>query len=388
MKKKKLTYLFFYFSSLIISTTGILFYSTSPAFSQNNLIEEKRETKHSFSYPISGLRTTDDVSIVFYDKNLQKLEEQKVSVTKGLMHVRKTKDRIEIITSYDEKNDLMLTIGKVSKNNTWQISNAYLIYNSGNELTDDFDGEKQILNNVYTDYVSPYHQLCALTNIDGDDPYSDGYTGGWHTYTDKIDTPTSTSEQLELFADNKKYGENGTLSASEIKIVTSNLVQGTNTKKRDGTGRPILHEKIIYTIVGNKIEVQVEATALEPLTLKDYYFLQASTNNYNNGLLVKNDPLFPYEIKDFTKDIWGSSRRNSRVSQIVLSDAANQLILSVDPSFGIGNYQYNPTNSSWFYRNYGKVYFNPISFSEKAPLRMEKGEYFSAKGYYQFIPES
>ncbi|WP_165004314.1 MULTISPECIES: hypothetical protein [unclassified Enterococcus] len=388
MKKKSI-----YRSTLRIGTpiftfASTVFFFTGTVFAQYQATDS---ITHPFTYYLPDLKTTDDVSVIIYDKNFQPLDEQRVPVVQETvntqMDVRKTSNKIEIISSYDHSSDLMLTIKRVSKNNTWQISDAYLIPKTVDSLSNQFDGPKKMLNNVYTDYVSPYHQLRALHNINGDDPYSDGYTGGWHTYSETIDTPTSTCEQAEIFADGKKMEGYGSFSAKEVKLVTTNLVQGTNTKKRDGTGRPILREKITYTVTGGRIGVEVEATALEDLTLKDYYFLQAATNSYNNGILVMGDPLYPEEIKNFTKDIFGSSRKDSTTSQFVLTDGTNQLSVSIDTSFGIGNYQHNQTKSVWFYRNYGKVYFNPIASSENTPFRMEKGEKFSAKGSYQFTAD-
>lgn len=171
------------------------------------------------------------MSIAFYDENLQKLDEQKIPIEKETMDVKKTANQIEAISNYDQQNDLMLTIGKVSKNQTWQISNAYLLPLSTENITDKFASRKEVLNKVYTDYVSPYHDLRAVSAIDGDDPNYDGYTGGWHTYDELVDTPTATSESLEVYADGKKIVGDGTFSTKELKIVTTNLVQAVNTKK-------------------------------------------------------------------------------------------------------------------------------------------------------------
>ncbi|AND71521.1 MULTISPECIES: hypothetical protein [Enterococcus] len=388
MKKKKQIQSYFLLSFISLLVVAICL--SIPAFSQT-ITEEKTSTTSQdldllnlFKYYLPGLTTSDDVSVEFYDENLQKLDEQKVSIKKEMLEVRKTENQIEAISHYDQLNDLMLTIGKVSKNQTWQISNAYLLPLSTENTTNKFASRKEVLNKVYTDYVSPYHDLRAVSAIDGDDPDYEGYTGGWHTYDELVDTPTASSKSLEVYADGKKIVGDGTFSTEELKIVTTNLVQAVNTKKRNGTGRPVLREKVIYTIIGGKIDVEVEAIPLEDVTLKDYAFLQATTNDFNNSLLAPGDPLYPYEIRNFTKDIWGSSRKHSETNELILSDGSNQLSLTIDPTVGIGNYQYNPTDSIWFYRSYGKVYFNPIATKDLAPLRLVKGQGFVAKGSYQF----
>ena len=390
MKKKKQIQSYFLLSFISLIIVAICL--SIPVFSQT-LPEEKTSATSQdldllnlFKYYLPGLTTSDDVSVEFYDENLQKLDEQKVSIKKETLEVRKTENQIEAISHYDQLNDLMLTIGKVSNNQTWQISNAYLLPLSTENVTDNFASRKEVLNKVYTDYVSPYHDLRAVSAIDGDDPNYDGYTGGWHTYDDLVDTPTAASESLEVYADGKKIVGDSTFSTKELKIVTTNLVQAVNTKKRNGTGRPVLREKVIYTIIGGEIGVEVETTPLEDVTLKDYAFLQATTNDFNNSILALGDPLYPYEIRNFTKDIWGSSRKKSQTTQLVLSDRSNQLSLTIDSTVGIGNYRYNPTASVWFYRSYGKVYFNPIAAEDLAPLRLVKGQGFIAKGSYQFSP--
>ncbi|ENZ5599050.1 hypothetical protein ACGWY2_001384 [Enterococcus hirae] len=388
MKKKKQIQSYFLLSFISLIIVAICL--SIPVFSQT-LPEEKTSATsqdldllNAFKYYLPGLTTSDNVSIVFYDENLQKLDEQNIPIEKETMDVKKTANQIEAISRYDQLNDLMLTIGKVSKNQTWQISNAYLLPLSTENVTDKFASRKEVLNKVYTDYVSPYHDLRAVSAIDGDDPNYDGYTGGWHTYDELVDTPTAASESLEVYADGKKIVGDSTFSTKELKIVTTNLVQAVNTKKRNGTGRPVLREKVIYTIIAGKIGVEVDATALEDVTLKDYAFLQAATNDYNNSILAPGDPLYPYEIRNFTKDIWGSSRKHSKTNELILSDGSNQLSLTIDPTVGIGNYQYNPTDSVWFYRSYGKMYFNPIATEDLAPLRLVKGQGFIAKGSYQF----
>ncbi|MBE8787329.1 hypothetical protein [Enterococcus hirae] len=393
MKKKKQisSYLFLIFISLItvvICLSIPVFAQTLPEEKTSDTISQDLDPLDifSFKYYLPDLTPSDDVSIAFYDENLQKLDEQKIPIEKETMDVKKTANQIEAISNYDQQNDLMLTIGKVSKNQTWQISNAYLLPLSTENITDKFASRKEVLNKVYTDYVSPYHDLRAVSAIDGDDPNYDGYTGGWHTYDELVDTPTATSESLEVYADGKKIVGDGTFSTKELKIVTTNLVQAVNTKKRNGTGRPVLREKVSYMIIGGKIGVEVEATPLEDVTLKNYAFLQAATNNFNSCILALGDPLYPYEIRNFTKDIWGSSKKKSQTTQLILSDSSNQLSLKIDPTVGIGNYRYNPTDSVWFYRSYGKVYFNPIATKDAAPLRLIKGQSFRVKGSYQFSP--
>ncbi len=310
------------------------------------------------------------------------------------MYVRQSDDLIEIISKYNAKNDLLFTFGIVSKNKTWQISNAYLLPNENFYPSSEFTRKKTILNSVFTDYVGPYHQLRALENIDGDKPKSADYTGGWHAYNNDSaggdeNTPTSTIESLRVFVDNVETTFlNQIIGGDEVKIVTTNLVQGTNTKKADGSGRAILREKVTYLVVGGKIQVEVELTALEPLTMKDYYFLQASnSSSYSKKILPVDDNLYHKELTDLKNDIYGGINGESHCSQLVISDNENQLLIGIDRNFGIGRYQYNQGKSVWFYRKYGKVYFNPIASDSSATITLEEGEKLFARGLYHFSPK-
>lgn len=362
---------------VILISSVCLFFIPEVVFS------ETKNQEKCFSYYMPGLKKEDEVTIELYDANFSKLADKKINIEGKTMSIKKDKDSVKIISKYDTKRDLLLTIERVSENKTWQISNSYLISNEKNTVSTDFDGKKILLNKVDTDYVSPYHRLRAVSNIDGDDPDSNGFTGGWHTFDSKRKSPTSKMESYQLFLDDKEYKNNGLYKADTVKIITTNLVQGTNTKKVDGTGRAVLREKIIYTIVEGNINVEVELSPLEDVTLDDYYFLQASTNNYNNGIIPIGDPLYPSEIKNFSQDIFGSNKEKSNCSKLILSDAANYLIMGIDSTYGIGNYEHNKDNSIWFYKQYGKLYFNLIA-KEDLPLYIKKGSVLKARGYYQF----
>lgn len=256
------------------------------------------------------------------------------------MYVRRLPDTIEIISKYNQRQDLLFTFGIISKNKTWQISNSYLLPNDEIYPSSDFSRNRTLLNKVFTDYVSPYHQLRALQNIDGDKPKSADYTGGWHAYNNDSaggdeNTPTSTIESLKIFVDNVEIDLlDQIIGGDEIKIVTTNLVQGTNTKKADGSGRAILREKVTYLVIGGKIQVVVELTALEPLTMKGYYFLQASnSSSYSKALLPVDDNLYLKTITEFTENIYGGGKGESYCSQMILTDNMNQLTIGIDQIF-------------------------------------------------------
>ncbi|MDU4271164.1 MAG: hypothetical protein E7I44_10755, partial [Enterococcus hirae] len=92
-------------------------------------------------------------------------------------------------------------------------------------------------------------------------------------------------------------------------------------------------------------------------------------------------------ITEFTENIYGGGKGESYCSQMILTDNMNQLTVGIDRNFGLGRYQYNQGKSVWFYRNYGKVYFNPIASDSSATITLEEGEKLFARGFYHFSPK-
>ena len=306
--------------------------------------------------------------------------------SKPFMWVRKTTDKLEVLSKYDVLNDLKMTFGKVSTNQTWQISNFYLLPNETPTVSSDFDRISEPYMNVFTDYTSPFGQLNAINNIDGDSPDSDHYTGGWHGYDNaNTGSRTARTSSIKVFVDGYSMMDNQVIQGYEVKLVVINFIQGTNTKKVDGTGREILREKVTYTIIGGKISVDVELTALENLTLSQYYFLQFQiVSKFEGKFLPVDDGEKNKWITDYATNRDGASSSNSNCNEIIMEGSTDKCVMWYDNDFDLGRRVKDNARKNWHYRNYKKIYFDLIDKPSTAPLMLEQNEILFARGGYEF----
>ncbi|MDT7016994.1 hypothetical protein [Latilactobacillus curvatus] len=302
---------------------------------------------------------------------------------KPLMFTRKLDDRLEILSKYDTTKDLKLTFGRISTNNTWQFSGAWLLNNTGKSVNSDFDRATEDYINAVTDYVSPIYNLRAINNINGDQPDSKHYTGGWHGY-DNANSGTATARTIscKVFVDGFELG-NEIVNGYETKLIVTNLVQGTNTKKVDGSGREILQEKITYTIVCGNINVEAEYTALEDLTISGYSFLQFQmVYRFHSKFIAYDDDDHRKWIDNLSSDIYGGDKTISSTNCMQFTGESDKCTMFYDPNFGLGKMQYN-NSYRWCYRNYEKGYFNLINPSD-SPITFRSGDVFACRGGYKF----
>lgn len=312
-------------------------------------------------------------------------------------------DVVQIKSKYDATHDLVMTFAPAGPNQTWQLFHLAKSWNLTHNVSPDFTHALNGFAPITTDYVAPFHGLKATSNGDGDCQAADvvqHYVGGWHGYlnnssSDAQNTPTAQTMGLQVLANNHPLEEDLIYPADEVKIIVLNEVQGVNTKKADGTGRAILEERVEYTIHPGEINVHVQLTPLEEVSLLNYYFLQADVRNwFNRKLTALDDPIQPVHELGGEKDFQGGKVSESDCHELAV-DALwdeDQLRLFVDPTYGLGNYRKNADSYRWFYRGYGKVYFNLIATTDAAsrevlrpPLVLKKGQVVSARGGYQFL---
>lgn len=304
---------------------------------------------------------------------------------KPLMFNRKSDDRLEILSKYDSTQDLKLTFGRISANNTWQFSGAWLLGNTGKSVNSDFDRQTKDYINAYTDYVGPIFNLRAINNINGDKPNSADFTGGWHGY-DNANSGTATARTIscKAFVDGFELG-NEVVNGYETKLIVTNLIQGTNTKKVDGSGREILQEKITYTIVCGNINIEAEYTPLEDLTVGGYYFLQFQlVSGFNSKFIAYDDDDHRKWIDDLSSNIYGGDKTVSSTNCMQFTGEYKKCTMFYDPNFGLGKMKYN-NSYRWFYRDYGKAYFNLIN-EDDGPITFKAGEIFACRGGYKLEP--
>lgn len=125
-----------------------------------------------------------------------------------------------------------------------------------------------------SDWIAPF-QIKAVNNIDGDDLDNITFTGGSHQYNNQISgsTPTARLDSVEYRIDGEIKTEGGGYG-NAIKIVATEYIQGTNTKKADGTGREILKEIVTWSYDGDKWGVETELVPLEDIQMILWYGYQ------------------------------------------------------------------------------------------------------------------
>lgn len=302
------------------------------------------------------------------------------------LYVQATKQGVDILTKYSESQDIKFTIRKMSVNQTYQLGDISSIENSEMTVSDDFSNETTKLYEQYTDMVAPWFELLAVNDIDGDNAGVGMYTGGWHGFDNKNSgTPTAKSDSIVCFADGIQLLENQQRYCRELKVIVTNLIQGGNTKKEDGSGRAILKEIVTYTFCGTSIHVEVAAEALEDLTISQYYFLQFQrVYGFEKRFLVVGDNTQKKWIDEYEIDIDGGSVPDNLVTRMIFEGEENVAEMEIDPLYGIGTLCLNDQKMCWHHRNFGKAYWNFIFKDSKKPFVMKQGELLHCRGAYHF----
>ena len=281
---------------------------------------------------------------------------------------------------YNSNHDMVFDIGKRGSSNLPQIAAFYKEPNTTGYLPMDFTLTTQFIADQ-TDWISPY-VVKAKANIDGDLPLSEHFTGGYHGYnngaSDAVGTATNTS--FKVFADKKLLTADCDIYANEIVIEVVNLINATNTKKADGTGRNVIQETVTYTIVGNKVDVSVAIKALEDITIQTYYGIQAYVVAFNSFQFVGDNVMTG--VFDTTAGHYGGHKADSDCNVMLAMTATDKLTMFVDNMFGIGKLRYlEATTGVCAYMNYGKMYFyliNNHDFTANTVLNYRGGYVFES----------
>lgn len=253
-----------------------------------------------------------------------------------------------ILGEYNNTHFIRFTIQSMSANETYQLGDIYLIDKQTNQET--------IYYKQTTDLVQPWCRLGAINNIDGDKASSTDliFTGGWHGYTN-TNSGTPTSKTLEVTSSTVLTSIYQTVTNLTITVV--NHVQGYNTIKEDGSGRAILKEEVSYLFNENTISVKVKATPLEDVKLLRYYFLGFQKAwDIKNEMLVFGDPFNYTTLTSYDTPVYGGLSDDANTNYIRFTGDNKMVSL-----FFNTNYTYNTTRPTWFYREYGKAYFQVLA---------------------------
>lgn len=306
-------------------------------------------------------------SIEIRDIFLKNKDTQLIKESISKFIVRKNNNDISITYPYNIDNNITIYIQPNGSNDLINFKGVDF-FNLNTKVTSSYKW--------VTDWLSPMI-VKAVENIDGDLPDSLHFTGGNHDYSNGNSGASKTARlsNVKYFIDGEEIISNGAFPCDNLRIIWTNYIQATNTKKEDGTGREVLMEEYSIEFDGNKFIIENQLTALEQIVITTYYGMQATTNIYWNNILFYN-----------SDNSWKNSNESYDAShncnKITMKRNNDYLDLEIDSNNGLGTGDFIQENDcKVFLKNYGKLYFNLIRNKD---LTLNMGETIFYRGYYKF----
>ncbi len=272
------------------------------------------------------------------------------------------------------KKDLCITMGHNSiGNNLYSFLDMYDKSNVG-ALSADFTPESgaNTLGMSQSDWISPY-VVKAVSNADGDHPAADYFTGGNHRSNNSSSGAgkTATETALKILIDGVEPTIDKVYPCSFIDVFVTNLINGYNTSKDDGTGRNIIQEDIHFHITTEKVEIERVITPLETVVVQRCYGLQiyypSSTVSFIGG-----EDRIPFAVN-------ANKLSGNKNTRDVIATSAFEIRSGVYPT-DIGSFGFNDSAFSYFTSG-NKVYSNVIYNNA---TEFSTGEKYYCNGYYIF----
>lgn len=288
---------------------------------------------------------------------------------------------VTLISKYNEQNDIAVTLKKKGGNNLFDFYQIGLIANSTADISTSAENQVLLLQTT-TDWFAPF-VVKALNNIDGDSTASDTFTGGNHQYnnTGEGSTPTARGTALVFKADDIAVSS-GSGSCSMFEMDWTNLVQATNTKKADGTGREVLQENHRLIFDGIKFEAFVDLIPLEDIKMMIWYGLQWTwDSSFGAGGVYKNTQYIGATNRAVNDASSASSKSNdAKCCHVVGYSTDHEIRVDIDAEYDLGDHKFYPTgDSAMFTATYGKGYCNFFNIND-----LDEGAMYSLHGWYQF----
>lgn len=234
------------------------------------------------------------------------------------------------------------------------------------------------VNSSSTDWHSPF-MVRAINNIDGDDLTHDTFTGGNHNYNNTGDmdsTATARNLSLEYYADGKLLSDGDQGNCDRLDIYWTNRVQGTNTKKSDGTGREILEERHHMTYDGSEWKSYAEIVPLEAVRMVKYFGFQCTLGQFPTCVFIGGTNRQPF---NYSGEFHSSGNDDTNMVACYSSD--NRLEMEVNRVLDLGRGALYTGTESFFTQTYGKAYAYLIEAQN-----LDANAVYAAEGYWRFMP--
>ena len=233
------------------------------------------------------------------------------------------------------------------------------------------------MHTVITDWHSPFI-VRAVENIDGDfldEEYETAFTGGGHSIES---IPTASNEYFRVYSEGKLLNNGDKGISNRLVFTWSNLVQGNNTVKKDGTGRSILRELHRMVFDGLSWVSEVEIVPIEDVEMVTWYGFQCASTNNGSWTRIK------YIGADNRRTYSGTEKSEcvgNHVNSLEGSGDKHMVQMELDTSYDLGCGSYNNDKPRLFNESYGKAYFWLISNKT-----LTTGCTYAARCTYRFFP--
>ncbi len=205
------------------------------------------------------------------------------------------------------------------------------------------------------------------------------YAGGWHK-KEADGSPSAKSESVVFKVDGEVQTGNVTLDGSKVEIIVTNeLYTGTTA----ATGASGLREVVHYTISGNVVDVENTLTALNDVTITQYFGLQSVSRTYTADMIQFTNGQENSYVGGYYTHVSGTKAAYPDVNAVVHSSKdGDRLVMTLDRTVGLGNLDYLlESHNVATHANTNKAYFNLVS---GIPCEVDKGDSVQWKGQYLF----
>ena len=282
---------------------------------------------------------------------------------------------VRIKRKYNADYDIVITLANAGPNNLFNLTKVNFVENTDDEPNDRFIGYSVPTGwTASSDCFGPY-VVKAVNNADGDYPTSSAFTGGNHLNTGN--GVTAVQQSLSVMINGVKEAKKNHLYSCETVVIRwTNLVQGSNTTKADGTGRGVMTESWEAVIDNDRIKVKNRIIALEAIIISTYY-----------GLQFNNSGMYYYFVGGSNRGVFtesrgdgaGSSGNNTcRELDMYSSAGVLKVDVGIDP-VDLGLFAYN--NGTSFFASNNKLYASLIMGNT---LELAQGDSAFLEGYYRF----
>ncbi|RHW37327.1 hypothetical protein D1B31_16315 [Neobacillus notoginsengisoli] len=283
---------------------------------------------------------------------------------------------------YSDVQNMIVEFDLLGINQITHLKRIFLQDKVGGTHDLDMFSNRTLLNEVLSDWISPY-RLTALNNtINNPRLFT---TGANHGTDNGEGLPTARNGGARIFVDDMELRDGETAFAREkVVIETIQYVSCWNAiNLSTGAKRDSLKETIKYTITPGNIAVSHNQEALEDLMNKDYGGLQSTKGAWGDKIYFMDDPAAPivYDISG-TNTAQSSLKANGLPERWVTKKGGNVLVAYFDKEIGLGNRQYVNDTESPLYTTGTKIYGRLIWNGNGVMMRA--GESFYWVGGYTF----